>query len=254
MQDLYPGPNWSFCFGWASYTEGVAAFSFCRYDPAWDGIEDTDRDKNLLMRGCAIMCHELGHQFGLRHCIYYECLMNGINSAEEQRQGGIRILCPVCHRKLMQNLKFDSATRFTKLAEVCDTLGFTEEASIYCKLLTDAGNSGITAVPRSFAAKAASKTTPTPTVNSKKQIISPKKPSVSPKEKAATVKPTVSPKLGTASTAKPKVSPKTSKPVVRIPGVSVQPLSGIAAAYAMLDNLEDSKQGEDVAGEVEAAK
>ena len=81
MQDLYPGPRWNFCFGWASYTEGVAGFSFCRYDPAYDGIEEGDSDKNLLMRGCAILCHEIGHQFGLRHCIYYECLMNGINSA-----------------------------------------------------------------------------------------------------------------------------------------------------------------------------
>jgi len=81
--DLYPGPRWNFCFGWASYTEGVGTFSFCRYDPEWDGIEDPDREKNLLMRGCHIMTHEIGHMFGLRHCIYYECLMNGLNSAEE---------------------------------------------------------------------------------------------------------------------------------------------------------------------------
>lgn len=148
MKDLYPGPKWSFCFGWASFTEGVGAFSFCRYDPEWDGIEDPDREKNLLMRGCAIMCHEIGHQFGLRHCIYYECLMNGIMSAEEQRAGGIRILCPVCQRKLKQNLKFDSSERFTKLMEVCEQLGFDEEAAVYRKLLNDCSNSGIVAPAR----------------------------------------------------------------------------------------------------------
>lgn len=120
MKDLYPGPRWNFCFGWSSYTEGVAAFSFARYDPAWDGIDDPDREKNLLMRGCHIMCHEIGHQFGLRHCIYYECLMNGINSAEEQRNGGIRILCSVCNKKLKQNLKFDTAGRYKKLIDACD--------------------------------------------------------------------------------------------------------------------------------------
>ena len=98
--DLYPGPRWNYCFGWASYTEGVGTFSFCRYDPAWDGIDDPDREKNFMMRSCHIMVHEIGHMFGLRHCIYYECLMNGLNSAEEQRQGGIRILCPVCQKKL----------------------------------------------------------------------------------------------------------------------------------------------------------
>ena len=94
------------------------------------------------MRGCHIMCHEIGHQFGLRHCIYYECLMNGIMSAEEQRQGGIRILCPVCQKKLKQNLKFDSGARFERLAEACDQLGFTEEAAIYRKILSDAASAG----------------------------------------------------------------------------------------------------------------
>ena len=44
MWDLYPGPNWNFCFGWASYTEGVGAFSFCRYDSDWDGIQDNNRE------------------------------------------------------------------------------------------------------------------------------------------------------------------------------------------------------------------
>lgn len=61
MKDLYPGPSWGFCFGWASFTEGVGGFSFCRFDPAWDGINDPQGEKNLLMRACAIMCHEIGH-------------------------------------------------------------------------------------------------------------------------------------------------------------------------------------------------
>ena len=68
--------------------------------------------------------------------------MNGIMSAEEQRQGGIRILCPVCQKKLKQNLKFDSGARFERLAEVCDQLGFTEEAAIYRKILSDAASAG----------------------------------------------------------------------------------------------------------------
>ena len=141
MEDLYPGPNMNFCFGWASFTEGVGAFSFKRYDPKFDGIRDTSNGKNLLMRGCAIMAHEICHQFGLRHCIYYECLMNGIMSAQEQRDGGIRILCPCCQKKLKQNLKFDSGERFRRLAEVCDQLGFDEEAAVYRKILADSASS-----------------------------------------------------------------------------------------------------------------
>ena len=119
MKDLYPQPSWAFCFGWATYDGGVGCVSFARYDPAWDGIEDPDSEKTLLMHACHIMCHEIGHQFGLRHCIYYECLMNGVMSADEQRRGGIKLLCPVCHKKLQQNIKFDSTERFQKLAAAC---------------------------------------------------------------------------------------------------------------------------------------
>ena len=138
-EDLYPQESWNFCFGWATYNVGVGAFSFCRYDPSWDGIEDDNSDQNLLIRGCHIMAHELGHMFGLKHCIYYECLMNGLMSAEEQRNGGIRVLCPVCLKKLKQNLKFDTAERFKNLAEVCDELGFAEEANVYKALIAASG-------------------------------------------------------------------------------------------------------------------
>ena len=71
--------------------------------------------------------------------------MNGIMSAEEQRNGGVRILCPVCQKKLKQNLKFDSKERFERLAEVCEQLGFDEEAAVYRKILSDTEKSGIKA-------------------------------------------------------------------------------------------------------------
>ena len=58
-----------------------------------------------------------------------------INSAAEQRSGGIRILCPVCIKKLKQNLKFDTKSRFEELAQVCDELGFNDEAKIYRSII-----------------------------------------------------------------------------------------------------------------------
>ena len=71
--------------------------------------------------------------------------MNGVNSATEQRDGGIKLLCPVCHKKLKQNINFDSTERFEKLAVACTTLGFDEEAAIYRKLIADCKASGIKA-------------------------------------------------------------------------------------------------------------
>ena len=48
-------------------------------------------------------------------------------------------MCACCTKKLKQNLKFDTAVRFQRLAAVCDELGFDDEAAVYRKLLTDAG-------------------------------------------------------------------------------------------------------------------
>ena len=134
-EDLYPSENYNFCFGWSAYSSGVGAFSFFRFNPDLDGIEDPNQAMNSLRRACHIMVNELCHMFGLENCIYYECLMNGVNCAIERRAGGVRVLCPVCLKKLKYNIKFDTEARFTKLAEVCDEIGFSEEAKIYRALI-----------------------------------------------------------------------------------------------------------------------
>jgi archaemetzincin len=36
-----------------------------------------------LRNACGVMVHEIGHMFGLEHCTYFECTMNGSNSYEE---------------------------------------------------------------------------------------------------------------------------------------------------------------------------
>lgn len=52
-----------------------------------------------LFRVCRTASHELGHCFGLDHCMYKACAMQGTASvAEDMRQPPY--LCPVCERKL----------------------------------------------------------------------------------------------------------------------------------------------------------
>jgi archaemetzincin len=61
-----------------------------------------------------VMGHEITHMFGLRHCIFYKCLMNGSNHLEESSNKPME-MCVVCLRKLQSNIKFDILERYIKL-------------------------------------------------------------------------------------------------------------------------------------------
>ena len=77
------------------------------------------------------MVHEIAHMFGLKHCIYYECTMNGSNGSFEYDYMPNRTLCPICLAKLVTNSKFDCRERYVKLAEAANTLGFDDEKLVY---------------------------------------------------------------------------------------------------------------------------
>lgn len=50
--------------------------------PKWTGEkydDETEFEKLLMLRIFKIATHEIGHMFGLLHCIYYNCLMMGTN-------------------------------------------------------------------------------------------------------------------------------------------------------------------------------
>ena len=65
----------------------------------------------LLNRIIKIATHEIGHMYGIGHCIYYECLMMGTNSLDQTDRNPITF-CPVCYRKLWKVLKFDHLKRY----------------------------------------------------------------------------------------------------------------------------------------------
>lgn len=128
MEDLYPDPSWNFVFGQASPAQSVGVYSFARYDPAFDGQEGSEDDQAVLLRrSCKVLVHETAHMFGLAHCIFFHCVMNGSNHLEESDQRPMH-LCPVCLRKLQFCIGFDVINRYSGLLEFYKTVGFRPEA------------------------------------------------------------------------------------------------------------------------------
>lgn len=128
MEDLYPDPSWNFVFGQASLRDRVGVFSFARYDPLFYGEKrEADHEEVLLRRSCKVLAHEAGHMFGMHHCIFFSCLMNGSNHLQESDSRPLR-LCPVCLRKLHSTMVFDVAERYGRLLNFFRTAGFQEDA------------------------------------------------------------------------------------------------------------------------------
>ncbi|MBN1916816.1 MAG: hypothetical protein JW889_02815 [Verrucomicrobia bacterium] len=128
MADLYSG-ELDFVFGLASLRRRVAIIALGR-----NGEPDTPE---FLHRAVKSFAHETGHVFGLRHCIFYACCMNGSNSLGES-DGQPLHYCPLCHDKLRHALAFDPTVRFERLAALYDQLGFTLDARLVRERLAGA--------------------------------------------------------------------------------------------------------------------
>ncbi|KAF8152230.1 hypothetical protein B0H34DRAFT_663596 [Crassisporium funariophilum] len=72
-----------------------------------------------LYRTCRTASHELGHCFGIDHCVYYACIMQGSATlAEDARQPPY--LCPVDLRKLLYSTGSTTRERDERLLKYCD--------------------------------------------------------------------------------------------------------------------------------------
>lgn len=131
MEDLYPRDSWNFVFGLADMMGRNGVFSFARYDEddedyAFGAMlnkkqapnddlplqqRDPLRYTRLLKRACKVMTHELCHCFGAKHCVHFNCLMQGSNSSEEAEKK-LHDLCPVCLKKIMYACEFDPIERY----------------------------------------------------------------------------------------------------------------------------------------------
>jgi archaemetzincin len=128
MTDLYPDPNWNFVFGQASARDRVGVYSFTRYDPRFYGqVPTADSRKLMLRRSSKVLAHETCHMFGIEHCVWFHCLMNGSNHLAESDARPLH-LCPVDLRKLQWSIGFDAVERYRRILDFHWQVGFEDEA------------------------------------------------------------------------------------------------------------------------------
>ncbi|UJR08364.1 hypothetical protein I4U23_012635 [Adineta vaga] len=145
MVDIYPNLKWNFVFGEASVADGIGLFSFARFDPLFPhpSVESfqqlcTQEERVLILRRALnTYIPEVMHLFGLKHCIYYLCLMNGTNG-EIEMDNKLLYLCPICLRKMsivFKNQNYDIIHMYKNLSELSKTLGFQQEIAWYTNRL-----------------------------------------------------------------------------------------------------------------------
>ena len=115
MRDIFKG-DYNYLFGLAFMTARVGVFSFHRHQPNspeceffHGSFERQPGDEHVLLRrALQTLTHEIGHTFGLKHCVYFSCLMQGANTLEEA-ENRMPDLCAVCLRKLLYITRSESA-------------------------------------------------------------------------------------------------------------------------------------------------
>ena len=96
-------------------------FSIARYDPNFindddphQGISGQPLADLIQFRACKTISHEICHMFGIRHCIFFECIMNGSNKMGECDIKPMR-MCHVCLRKLRYMCQFGYRERYQQI-------------------------------------------------------------------------------------------------------------------------------------------
>lgn len=148
MEDIYSEPDDNFVYGIASINDKIGIYSFARLDPLFPNIPkdksvSEDENRLILKRSISIFIHEIYHLFGLQHCIYYLCLMNGAEHEDEMDKQPL-YLCPICLRKSYElfgkeKKNFNIKEIYTNILNWCKKLQFQEEIQWYenrLKILT----------------------------------------------------------------------------------------------------------------------
>jgi archaemetzincin len=113
--DLWPGENWNYVFGEATFDERVGVWSLHRNG---DPSASPEAFALALDRALKTAVHETGHMFSLPHCTRYACVQAGVNSLEEGDKAPLW-LCPECLPKVAWITSTDPRARIQETLEFC---------------------------------------------------------------------------------------------------------------------------------------
>ncbi|WP_106917389.1 archaemetzincin [Chryseobacterium aurantiacum] len=125
-KDLFPRSEWNYVFGLASYENGVGVTSIYRF--ANGGLTDSNFNDSLL-RLMKISSHEIGHMFGISHCLNANCVMNGTNSLAETDYHFARA-CSLCQMKLHSSIQYNNRKRLSELKDFFERQHLNTELSL----------------------------------------------------------------------------------------------------------------------------
>ena len=117
-KDLF-SPGLNFVFGEASPPLRSGVYSLSRYQS-----EDLPL---FTRRALNLIAHESGHILSIEHCTTYSCVMQGVNSLEED-DGHPMHLCPIDLRKMLWNTGVDRNDRYLRLEALYRQWGCKDEA------------------------------------------------------------------------------------------------------------------------------
>ncbi len=126
--DLYPGNDWNYIFGLATLKKRVGVWSMKRFGDA----SQPEGFDNCFQRTIRTATHEIGHMFTLRHCVKYECCMNGSNHLYELDDRPT-YFCPDCLAKYCWNFKQPAQMHLTRVKQFWEEEKNTTMVAFYNK-------------------------------------------------------------------------------------------------------------------------
>jgi archaemetzincin len=136
--DLWPGADWNFVFGQASFETRVGVWSMARYG---DPNESDTSCRQCLRRTVGVAIHETGHMLGMLHCTKYECCINGSNHLDETDSRPLDF-CPECSAKVWWTCRVDPLPRYAKLANLAEEFGLADDARFWRRVDAAARSTG----------------------------------------------------------------------------------------------------------------